>query len=50
MRDLPTWCGVRAVDRAAAACARRKRSRPDAIALRMRYGEEVLSLAERLQT
>lgn len=50
MRDLPTWWDVRAVDRAAAACARRKRSRPDAIAFRMRYGEEVLSLAERLQT
>jgi RNA-directed DNA polymerase len=48
--ELPSWCDVRAVDRAAAACARRKRGRPDAIAFRMRYGEEVLSLAARLQS
>lgn len=40
MREkLPSWCNTRAVDRAAAACALRKQSWPDANAFRIRYGE-----------
>jgi hypothetical protein len=44
-----SWASVEAVDRAARACAQRKRSRPDAIAFRARSGEEVLALARRLE-
>ncbi|MEO7330599.1 MAG: reverse transcriptase/maturase family protein, partial [Minicystis sp.] len=44
-----TWCGVAALAGAARACARRKRGRLDAIAFRLREGEEVLALAHRLE-
>jgi len=42
------WFGVEALAGAAKRCARRKRGRPDAIAFRMREGEELLALAARL--
>ena len=47
-REKETWCGRAAVQAAARACERRKRARPDCIAFRMREGEEVFALAERL--
>jgi hypothetical protein len=48
-KKLETWCGMAALSLAARRCARRKRGRPDAIAFRAREGEEVLSLAQRLE-
>lgn len=50
-RTKPTqWRDVSALARAAESCSRRKRGRPDAIAFRSRMGEELLALAERLDT
>ncbi|MBH1988893.1 MAG: group II intron reverse transcriptase domain-containing protein [Myxococcaceae bacterium] len=46
-KGWPTW---ESVDRAAAACAKRKRSRPDAIVFRARYTEEVLDLCQRIRS
>lgn len=42
------WVSLRDLDRAARECLRRKGARRDAIAFRMRYGEELLALRERL--
>ncbi len=50
MQETPSWCDVRAVDRAAASCARRKQNRPETVAFRMRHGEEVIALSERLRS
>jgi len=44
------WCGVRALERAARACERRKRARPDSIAFRMKEGEELFALSNRLRS
>src|SRR5450432_1864667 len=44
-----SWCGVERLAEAAAHCAKRKAGRPDAISFRMREGEELLSLAARLE-
>lgn len=44
------WPSWESIHRAATACGKRKRSRPDAIAFRTRYGEEVLELCERLRS
>ncbi|HQP37943.1 MAG TPA: RNA-directed DNA polymerase, partial [Polyangiaceae bacterium] len=46
--EVRAWVSVEQVDRAARACMRRKASRRDALAFRLRYGEEVLSLTRRL--
>lgn len=50
MSHEASWCGVRALAAAARSCARRKRARPEAIAFRLREGEELLALAQRLGT
>ncbi|MEI6790387.1 MAG: reverse transcriptase/maturase family protein [Myxococcaceae bacterium] len=44
------WPSWESIDRAARACGKRKRKRPDAIAFRACYGEEVLDLCERLRS
>lgn len=44
-----SWCGVERLAEAAARCAKHKSGRPDAIVFRMREGEELLSLAARLE-
>ncbi len=47
---MKLWPSIELVHRAAIACSKRKRKRPDAIMFRMRYGEEVLGLTKRLQS
>ncbi len=44
-----SWCGIAALHAAARSCARHKRARPDALAFRLREGEELLALAGRLE-
>lgn len=44
------WPRFKDVDRAAKACMKRKQGRPDAIAFRRHYGEEVFYLTKRLQS
>lgn len=44
------WPSIEEVHRAAVACGKRKRNRADAIRFRLRYGEEILDLTQRLQT
>jgi RNA-directed DNA polymerase len=46
--DGNSWCCIRALAQAARKCARRKRARRDAMAFRLREGEELLALAGRL--
>ncbi len=48
LQSQASWCGLSALHAAARACARRKRARPEAIAFRLREGEELLALASRL--